>query len=241
MNIFARKIHFYYRHKEWADAIFNRLNSDDEGEIWAARKAVGEIVYKDGTVVRFIPATSQARGYRCNLAYIEASYVGGLDWIFCSTIVMPKMLGEWRNAGPGQVYALSDVKALMRDPDSTGFCIPAKEYFRAEADMVNKVVKAIDDRVIKECEIANVNGELDTKVKIAELENFSSSAQLDDDCVDEDSIDNTMKAIKEKRLTYKIWHGTLDELTKIAQPGDITQQGDDGAYWLKRPIYDDCK
>lgn len=143
MNIFARKIHFYYRHKEWADAIFDRLNNDDEGEIWAARKAVREIVYKDGTVVRFIPATSQARGYRCHLAYIEASYVGGLDWEFYRAIVMPKMLGEWRNTGPGQVYALSDVKALMRDLDSTGFCIPAKEYFRAEADMVDKVAETL--------------------------------------------------------------------------------------------------
>lgn len=185
MNIFARKIHFYYRHKEWADAIFDRLVKEDEGEILAARRYIGEIVYKDETVVRFIPATSNARGYRCHLAYIEASYVGGLDWEFCSTIVMPKMLGEWRNTGPGQVYALSDVKALMRDLDSTGFCIPAKEYFRAEADMIDKVVKAIDDRVIKECEIVSVNNELDTKVKIAELENFSSSAQLEDNWADD--------------------------------------------------------
>lgn len=240
MNIFARKIHFYYRHREWADAIFDRLNGDDEGEIWAARRAVGEIVYKDGTVVRFIPATSQARGYRCNLAYIEASYVGGLDWIFCSTIVMPKMLGEWRNTGPGQVYALSDVKALMRDPDSTGFCIPAKEYFRAQEDMIDKVVKAIDDRVIKECEIANVNDELDTKVKIAELENFSSSAQLDDDCADEESIDKTLNDIKKKRPSYTFFHGSLEELEKKAKNGDIAQLDEYGIWWLKR-VEDDCK
>ena len=188
MNIFARKIHFYYRHKEWADAIFDRLVKEDEGEILAARRAMKEIVYKDGTVVRFIPATSKARGYKCHLAYIEASYIGGLDWEFYSCIVMPQLLGDFKKVGPSEVYALSGVSALFGDWEDTGFCIPAREYFRAEADMVNKVVKAIDDRVIKECKIASVNNELDTKVKIAELENFSSSAQLkevkfiEDDC-----------------------------------------------------------
>lgn len=167
MNIFARKIHFYYRHKEWADAIFDRLVKEDEGEILAARRYIGEIVYKDETVVRFIPATSNARGYRCHLAYIEASYVGGLDWEFCSTIVMPKMLGEWRNTGPGQVYALSDVKALMRDLDSEGFCIPAKEYFRMQEDGVKKFIEEMDKRVLKECDIAEYNNALVADVKIA--------------------------------------------------------------------------
>lgn len=167
MNIFARKIHFYYKHREWADAIFDRLNSEDTGEIWAARRTMGEIVYKDGTVVRFIPATSKARGYRCHLAYIEVNYVGGLDWEFCSTIVMPKLLGEWRNTGPGQVYALSGVGALFGDWEDTGFCIPAKEYFRMQEDGVKKFIEEMDKRVLKECDIAEYNNELIASVKIA--------------------------------------------------------------------------
>lgn len=167
MNIFARKIHFYYKHREWADTIFDRLNSDDKGEIWAARRTMGEIVYKDGTVVRFIPATSNARGYRCHLAYIEASYVGGLDWEFYNCIVAPKMLSDFKKVGPSEVYALSGVGALFGDWEDTGFCIPAKEYFKMQEDGIKKFIEEMDERVLKECDIAEYNNALVANVKIA--------------------------------------------------------------------------
>lgn len=167
MNIFARKIGFYYMNRNWAERIFDKIiNKTDKEHIKRMIKSstLMEIVYKDGTVVRFHKTTDQARGYRHHLAYMEA----GLSYDVYSTLVMPKMM--FKEYGGGQVFILSSAEALFHEWSDDGFCMEAEKYFRLyNKEYYEKIVKQIDERIKKECEIASVNDAIGTQIKLSKL------------------------------------------------------------------------
>lgn len=171
MNIFARKIGFYYMNRDWAEEIFDKIiNMTDKEYIKLMVKSntLMEIVYKDGTIVRFHKATDQARGYRHHLAYMEA----GLSYDVYSTLIMPNVM--FYDYGGGQVFVLSSGGTLFHEWNDTGFCIEANEYFRLyNKEYYEKIVKQIDERIKKECEIASVNDAIGTQIKLSKLEAIS--------------------------------------------------------------------
>lgn len=171
MNIFARKIGFYYMNRDWAEKIFDKITSMTDKEYierMIKSNTLMEIVYKDGTVVRFHKATDQARGYRHHLAYMEA----GLSYDIYSTLVMPKIM--FKEYGGGQVFVLSSAEALFHEWSDDGFCMDARDYFRMyNKEHYEKIVKQIDERIKKECEIASVNDAIGTQIKLSRLEAIS--------------------------------------------------------------------
>lgn len=140
MNIFARKIGFFYKNREWAEEIFNKIVESTDGELierMVKSKTMIEIVYKDGTVVKFIEALEKARGYRFNMIYLEPT----IDYEYYSTVAMPYLL-TFHFTGPAVAYVLSDSKALYREWGDDSFCVEAGEYYRKK-DCRQKASEAI--------------------------------------------------------------------------------------------------
>lgn len=267
MNIFARKIGFFYKNREWAEEIFHKIiDMTDTKYLSGIRHARGEmqIIYADGTIVKFVEALEKARCHRFHMIYLEPT----ISYEFYNNVAMPYLMSF--TTGWSSAYVLSDSKALYREWSDTGFCMDAKEYYRQRKEAIDQLVKLLDDRIIKECEFAKTHNDLATQIKIAELENFSKSAYLEElsqkekqlekrlaaineigkwvdenpDIEDHDTmekaIDNTLNEIKKKRPSYTLFCGSLEEVEKAAHNGDIIQQDDCGIWWLKR-IEDDCK
>ena len=128
MNIFARRIGFFYRTQEWADKVYNTIVREDMdyGCIDFARSQRGfkEIAYKDGTMVKVIPAVNGARGNRFDVIYFEP----GVDIEIYHCIIAPTLIRD-RLRGTGEIYALSDIDALYGKWGDKYYCILAKEYW----------------------------------------------------------------------------------------------------------------
>lgn len=161
MNIFARKIAFFYKNREWAEKIFNKIleNTDDDCISTAVKRRDDmSIVYKDGTAVRFKPALENCRGFRHHLIYLEPE----VSYDFYECVARPKLIG--REYGGGQVFILSDAEALYRG-NIDGFCVDARDYFRlydirqrememddmhwviAHKTLVEQLLKHVDKRI----------------------------------------------------------------------------------------------
>ena len=156
MNIFARRIGFFYRTQEWADKVYNTIVREDMGlgciETARPQKGFKDIVYKDGTMVKVIPAVNGARGNRFDVIYFEP----GIDIEIYHCIVAPTLIRN-RLRGTGEIYALSDIDALYRNWGDKCYCIAAKEYWmcgepKLDTNFIEKIEKEIDEamREIKE-------------------------------------------------------------------------------------------
>lgn len=198
MNIFARKIAFFYKNREWAEKIFDKIleNTDDDCISTAVKRRDDmNIVYKDGTAVRFKPALENCRGYRHHLIYLEPE----VDYLFYECVARPKLIG--REYGGGQVFVLSDAESLYGG-NIDGFCVDARDYFRlydirqrememddmhwviAHRSLVELLVKHIDERIEKENKIAKTNDETFTQIKINQMETITEMVNnfIYDDC-----------------------------------------------------------
>ena len=146
MNIFARKISFFYKNREWAEKIFDKIleNTDKEFILDVAKRRDDMwIIYKDGTKVSFRKALENCRGFRHHLIYLEPA----VSYDFYECVARPKLIG--REYGGGQVFVLSDAEALYHGSIDS-FCVDARDYYFKK--YVEKSRINIDDEEIDSCE-----------------------------------------------------------------------------------------